>query len=168
MTNKIASPHYPGDAESSQGSVTNRPYRNPRFPRGRSHKKFRAGRIGQSLSLTPKVISLLHTDRKASSLFEKAPMKTNMTILQFAILLVCITAFSSTSALARPAPPGVVRVTAKVLNVRSGPGLKFAIVTKVGRGTVLKVIGVRYGWLHVRRPAGILGWVNSAGTVRIN
>jgi uncharacterized protein YgiM (DUF1202 family) len=95
-------------------------------------------------------------------------MKTNMTILRLAILLVCLNAFSSTSALARPAPPGVVRVTAEVLGVRSGPGPEFPIVTKVGRGTVLKVIGVRFGWLHVRRPAGVLGWVNSAGTVRID
>jgi uncharacterized protein YgiM (DUF1202 family) len=104
------------------------------------------------------------------SLFEKAPMKTNMTILRFAILLVCLNALSSTSALAQPAPPRNVRVTSQVLNVRSGPGLKFAIVTKVRRGTVLRVIRVRHGWLHVRRPARsarVLGWVNSAGTVRI-
>jgi uncharacterized protein YgiM (DUF1202 family) len=95
-------------------------------------------------------------------------MKTNMTILHFAILLVCLNAFCSTSALAQPVPTGIVRVTARVLNVRAGPGPNFAIVTKVGRGTILKVIGVRYGWLHVRRPAGVLGWVNSAGTVRID
>ena len=105
---------------------------------------------------------------KAGSLFEKALMKTNMTILRFAILLVCLNAFWSTSALAQPAPSGVVRVTAQVLNVRAGPGPNFPIITKVGRGTVLKVIGIRYGWLHVRRPAGVLGWVNSAGTVRID
>jgi uncharacterized protein YgiM (DUF1202 family) len=80
-------------------------------------------------------------------------MKTNMTILRFAILLVCLNALSSTSALAQPAPPRNVRVTSQVLNVRSGPGLKFAIVTKVRRGTVLRVIRVRHGWLHVRRSA---------------
>ena len=93
-----------------------------------------------------------------------------MIILRFAILLACLSAFSSTSALAQPAPPRSVRVVSQVLNVRSGPGLKFAIVTQVRRGTILRVIRVRHGWLHVRRPtrsARVLGWVNSAGTGRV-
>ena len=56
-----------------------------------------------------------------SSLFEKALMNTNMTILRFAILLVGLNALWSTSALAQPAPPRDVRVTSQVLNVRAGP-----------------------------------------------
>ena len=61
---------------------------------------------------------------RVGSLLEKALMKTNMTIRRFAILLVCLNAFWSTSALAQPAPSGVVRVTAQVLNVRAGSGAK--------------------------------------------
>ena len=41
----------------------------------------------------------------AGWLIEKAPMKTNMTILRFTILLVCLNAFWSTSALAQPVLP---------------------------------------------------------------
>jgi uncharacterized protein YgiM (DUF1202 family) len=95
-------------------------------------------------------------------------MKTKMTILRLAILLVCLNAFAITTADARLAPPRMVRVTANVLNVRTGPGPDFPIVTRVGRGTLLRVIRVRYGWLQVSRPAGVLGWVNSAGTVRVD
>jgi len=78
----------------------------------------------------------------------------------------------STSAQA-PAPPqapppsqipaasaGEVTVTSPLLNVRSGPGMKFEAVFQVRQGTVLEVHGNAPGWLYVKIPSGKFGWVS--------
>ncbi|HEY8343116.1 MAG TPA: SH3 domain-containing protein, partial [Calditerricola sp.] len=62
----------------------------------------------------------------------------------------------------QPAAPSsqTVAVTASVLNVRSGPGTTYAIVTKVKRDTRLTVQKQQAGWLQVRLPNGRTGWVS--------
>ena len=54
-------------------------------------------------------------------------------------------------------------VTAGALNVRSGPGAHFGVVTAVFRGTNLILLG-RNGsgsWVQVQTPSGATGWVNA-------
>jgi uncharacterized protein YgiM (DUF1202 family) len=66
---------------------------------------------------------------------------------------------------AGPAPAETrVRVTAGTLNVRGGPSTKEAPVTRVGKGTLLTVLGSRDAWLEVRVPGGQVGWVHSRYT----
>jgi uncharacterized protein YgiM (DUF1202 family) len=95
-------------------------------------------------------------------------MNRYITPLRIAFLLVFLSASSATSAFAQGPPRGTVRVTAKVLNLRAGPGPNFKIVGSVSRGTLLKAIEFRGGWIRVRRPSGVVGWVYSEGVVRVN
>ena len=50
------------------------------------------------------------------------------------------------------------------LNVRSGPGVAFGILTRVGRGETLTLLGRNSAgsWVNVKIGSGIVGWVNAA------
>ena len=48
------------------------------------------------------------------------------------------------------ATPSKAEVTASSLNVRSGPGTTFSILTTVKRGTVLDVVEQQGDWIKVR------------------
>lgn len=61
-----------------------------------------------------------------------------------------------------------VLVTAKLLNVRSGPGLHHPIVDKVHNGNVLVVQGNAPEWYFVNLPNGNFGWVMSKYTRNMN
>ncbi|HEY8342866.1 MAG TPA: SH3 domain-containing protein [Calditerricola sp.] len=63
----------------------------------------------------------------------------------------------------QPAAPSAqtVEVTASVLNVRSGPGTNYAIISQVKRNTRLTVQKKQGGWLQVRLPNGRTGWVSA-------
>jgi len=54
---------------------------------------------------------------------------------------------------------GRVSVTAHTLNIRSGPGLNFAIIGQVSRGEVLTIHGNAPEWLYVKLRSGKFGWV---------
>lgn len=90
-----------------------------------------------------------------------------MKTLRLLLLFLCLSALCPVNVKA-DIPPGTVRVTAPVIKVRVGPGMGFEVVGSVEEGTLLKVLEIRGGWLRVRRPAGVLGWVPSAGTIRVN
>jgi len=57
------------------------------------------------------------------------------------------------------AASGRVSVTAPILNVRSGPGLSFAVIDRAYQGDFLTVKGGAPQWLYVQLPTGNLGWV---------
>jgi uncharacterized protein YgiM (DUF1202 family) len=46
------------------------------------------------------------------------------------------------------------------LNMRSGPGVNFTVVHILSRGTHVQVLGQSAGWVQVRAPVGVVGWVN--------
>lgn len=50
-------------------------------------------------------------------------------------------------------------VSARLLNVRAGPGEDFAVLGRVGRGVGLTVLGSTNGWLEVQAPRGLSGFV---------
>jgi cell wall-associated NlpC family hydrolase/uncharacterized protein YgiM (DUF1202 family) len=50
------------------------------------------------------------------------------------------------------------------LNVHSGPSLTDQIVTVAARGQKLEVLARRNGWLEVRTPSGVVGWVKASLT----
>ena len=52
-----------------------------------------------------------------------------------------------------------VSVSARRLNVRSGPGADFSVVREVRRGNILVVLENAPGWVHVTTPSGTHGWV---------
>jgi N-acetylmuramoyl-L-alanine amidase len=53
-----------------------------------------------------------------------------------------------------------VWVSVDSLNVRAGPGSNFRVVARVHQGLKLGIIDRRGNWIKVRRPNGVLGWVN--------
>ncbi|WP_321495751.1 DUF6515 family protein [uncultured Desulfobacter sp.] len=62
-----------------------------------------------------------------------------------------------------PAPSDVsgtqVVVTAKMLNVRSGPGINHNVLTQIYMGNILIVQGSAPDWYYVRLPDNTYGWV---------
>jgi uncharacterized protein YgiM (DUF1202 family) len=57
--------------------------------------------------------------------------------------------------------PGTAVVTAFKLNVRTGPGVSFPIITKLNQGNVVNLAGFRNGastWVTVALPNGTVGW----------
>ncbi|MFZ5587548.1 MAG: DUF6515 family protein [Thermodesulfobacteriota bacterium] len=52
-----------------------------------------------------------------------------------------------------------VTVITPSLNLRSGPGLNFPVVTVAAQGEILQVLGNAPGWLWVETQAGQTGWV---------
>ncbi|MFZ7102046.1 MAG: family 10 glycosylhydrolase [Peptococcaceae bacterium] len=52
-------------------------------------------------------------------------------------------------------------VTAGILNIRSGNGLQYAVLTKVPRGTEVTILNSRPGWYNVKLPNGQTGWASA-------
>jgi hypothetical protein len=57
------------------------------------------------------------------------------------------------------APIGQAVVMAPLLNVRSGPGMNYPVVTTVMQGYSINVYGSAPDWLYVQAPNGQFGWV---------
>jgi len=68
-------------------------------------------------------------------------------------------------------PPGQelvlkrVRTTAKLLNVRIGPGIENDVMGQVEKGTTLDVVGAVPDWLYIKTASGQYGWVMSKYTL---
>ncbi len=58
-----------------------------------------------------------------------------------------------------------VKITERIVNVRSGPGLDSAIIGQAVAGQNVDVIGAAPDWLYIRTRAGQYGWVISQYTV---
>jgi uncharacterized protein YgiM (DUF1202 family) len=56
-------------------------------------------------------------------------------------------------------PPQMVSVVASVVNIRSGPGMKNKVVTKVKKGDELELLGETGSWLNVKLSNGMEGWI---------
>lgn len=52
-------------------------------------------------------------------------------------------------------------ITANLVNVRQGPGMTFGIVAQVNAGTVVDVVHLQAGWVRVRLPNNVEGWVSA-------
>ena len=59
-----------------------------------------------------------------------------------------------------------VSVTAQILNVRSGPGMNFAVIGRVYQGDLLFTQGTAPQWIYVRLPDGNFGWVMAEFTTQ--
>lgn len=58
-----------------------------------------------------------------------------------------------------------VKVTERIVNVRSGPGLDSTIIGQAVAGQTLDVIGAAPEWLYIRMDNGLYGWVMAQYTV---
>lgn len=77
--------------------------------------------------------------------------------LFFVFLFICFTAFA-TVALANQA---TVTVDASVVNVRTGPGLSYDVMTQVGGGETVNIIAEENQWFKVRLSNDQIGWIAS-------
>jgi len=59
--------------------------------------------------------------------------------------------------------PAVITRTDKC-NVRSGPGIKYDILYKVGKGIPFKVLREKKNWLHIEHADGDKGWIHKSLT----
>ena len=57
--------------------------------------------------------------------------------------------------------PAVITRTDKC-NVRSGPGIKYDILYKVGKGIPFKVLQKKKNWLHIEHADGDKGWIHKS------
>lgn len=72
----------------------------------------------------------------------------------------------------KPAQPfesasGNVLAAVSTLNVRTGPGLDYSLVSQVSEGSILEVRGKTDGWLYVQLTNGQSGWVKTVFTERL-
>ena len=51
-------------------------------------------------------------------------------------------------------------VTATVLNVRSGAGTSYSVVTKINKGNKVDIIESKNGWYKIKTSSGKIGWVS--------
>lgn len=58
-----------------------------------------------------------------------------------------------------------VKMTARIVNVRSGPGLDSNIIGQALSGETVDVIGAAPDWLYIKTRTGQYGWVMSQYTV---
>lgn len=65
---------------------------------------------------------------------------------------------SDVPAEAEPIAAGTLTITAKSVNVRSGPGLDYAIIASVKDGDVVSKLGKENGWYHIQ-IGGVTGYV---------
>jgi len=89
---------------------------------------------------------------------------------RLAMILLFLATFTATTLFTETAEakPPQVRVTTQLLNVRSGPGTGYAVVTTVSRGAVLNVLDRKRGWLLVKYPGGNQsGWISQAYVTRV-
>ncbi len=66
-----------------------------------------------------------------------------------------------------PAPVssyGAISVTAPSLNVRSGPGREYRVITVIQRGDIYPVQATAPGWFYIQLPDGRFGWVEQGYT----
>jgi uncharacterized protein YraI len=63
-----------------------------------------------------------------------------------------------------PAGPPTLTVVAEAVNVRSGPGMRYRVVTTLGRGTVCPIAGRNQAgtWWLVGCTGGISGWIHGS------
>jgi hypothetical protein len=67
----------------------------------------------------------------------------------------------------RPAPVspyGAISVTAASLNVRSGPGRQYNVITVIQQGDIYPVQANAPGWIYIQLPDGRFGWVEQIYT----
>ncbi len=69
---------------------------------------------------------------------------------------------------APPAPPTRIAITGRVVNLRSGPGTGFSIVTQTHQGETFSVVGAKGEWLEIVLPSGenvfVAGWLTQETT----
>ena len=58
-----------------------------------------------------------------------------------------------------------VKITERIVNIRSSPGLDSAIIGQAVAGQTVDVIGAAPDWLYIRTGTGQYGWVMSQYTV---
>jgi uncharacterized protein YgiM (DUF1202 family) len=71
---------------------------------------------------------------------------------------------AATTASTTTVTPYIVRITADVLNVRSGPGTSYSVVTTVKQGDAYTIVAESGGWGKLKSGAG---WVKLGYTVRV-
>jgi hypothetical protein len=61
-----------------------------------------------------------------------------------------------------------VKIIAKIVNIRSGPGLENTVINQAHRDETVDVIGVSPDWLYVKTQEGQYGWLMTQYTLEVD
>jgi dipeptidyl aminopeptidase/acylaminoacyl peptidase len=92
-------------------------------------------------------------------------------LLALAVLLWVVGVSGAHEAAAQASDSATLTVVAEAINVRSGPGVGYSVVSGLVRGDVVPIVGqdAGSGWWLVQLPDGQSGWVTSGSAyVRIS
>ena len=71
-----------------------------------------------------------------------------------------------------PTPPELVlrqvKIIAKIVNIRSGPGLENTVINQAHHDDTVDVIGVASDWLYVKTGEGQYGWLMTQYTLEVD
>ncbi|MDN5344570.1 MAG: N-acetylmuramoyl-L-alanine amidase [Clostridia bacterium] len=56
---------------------------------------------------------------------------------------------------------GRVRITGSYVNIRTGPGMAYQVITTLPQGTILKCLGETNGWYQVQLSESSKGWISA-------
>ncbi|MDF2613997.1 MAG: family 10 glycosylhydrolase [Clostridia bacterium] len=58
--------------------------------------------------------------------------------------------------------PKTGMITVNPLNIRSGAGTQYAVITKAVKGTQVTILSSKTGWYNIKLPTGQTGWASAA------
>jgi len=61
-----------------------------------------------------------------------------------------------------------VKIIAKIVNIRSGPGLENTVINQAYRDETVDVIDAAQGWLYVKTGEGQYGWLMTQYTLEVD
>ncbi len=113
----------------------------------------------------PADAEILSTSQVSAAEAPSAPILTEPTVSRAAEPTPTIAPASTVAPTptATEAPPALqAEVVSWGLNVRSGPGMGYPVITTLAKGDIVPVIEVdpTTGWLYVRLPDGENGWIS--------
>ena len=61
-----------------------------------------------------------------------------------------------------------VKIIAKIVNIRSGPGLENTVINQARHNETVDVVGVAPDWLYVKTGKGQYGWLMTQYTLEVD
>jgi Bacterial SH3 domain len=100
-----------------------------------------------------------------------SPLRPALSMLAAIVITALVLAGAATSEAVQTTDAPGVTVLVPALNVRSGPGTGYPVISGLRQGNAAAIVGRHSasGWWQVKTPGGVTGWVSGAPSlVRVN